>query len=116
MSSKQIVSEKNLILLTPPFSFFPFHNQNSFFSTVALEKKIKIILTSLIVISCSADITRLPYLLITQEGTSCSLRACLKCSEFVFQLYTHLLVLEKQEDSRKIFHGNHYAASCPNCF
>jgi len=37
------------------------------------------------------------YLLITQESTSCTLMAFLKRCEFVFQLYVHLLLLEKQQ-------------------
>lgn len=120
MSSEQIVSEK-VLFYSPHDSLFspfplPHHNWNNLFSNVVLETKIKIILTSLIVISCSADITRPSYLPITQEGTSCTLRAFLKCSEFVFQLCIHLLLLGKQEDGIKMFHGNHYAASCPNRF
>lgn len=109
------------ILFTLLFSFFssfslPQHNWNSLFSSVVLETKIKIVLTILIAISCSADITRLSYLLVTQESTSCIFRAFLKCSEFLFYLYMHLLLLEKQEGVRKIFNGNHYAASWPTGF
>lgn len=108
MNRKQSVNEKSYltILYFPPFSL-PQQNWNILISSVVLETKIKIVFTILIAIHCSADITKLSYLLITLEST----RVFLKCSEFLFLLYTHLLLLEKQEDGRKIFHGNLYAAS-----
>lgn len=52
--------------------FLSFLNWNSLFSSVVLETKVKMVLTILIAISCSADITRLSYLLINQESTNCT--------------------------------------------
>lgn len=53
--------------LFSPF-FLPQNNRNSLFSSVVPETKIKIVLTILIAISCSADITRLPYLLLLRKA------------------------------------------------
>lgn len=81
MNRKQSVSEKSYltILYFPPFSL-PQQNWNILISSVVLETKIKIVFTILIAIRCSADITKLSYLLITQEST----RAFLKYSDFLF--------------------------------
>lgn len=111
---------KNLILLTLPFSFYPFPSSSSqlkqFIQYSSPENKDKNHLNK----SDSHQLFSRHYKTFLSpnysERQKLHSQGFPEMCEFVFLLYIHLLFLEKQEDGRKNFHGNHSAASCANCF